>query len=93
LAVIDSTNVTWGGSTCSIPLGESFCDSIALQLDTAHDYWIALHGTSTATLKVITPPPADIAGGGFATGDQTGVTTIPTAGISQEFGASRIVAS
>lgn len=96
LAVIDSTNVTWSGGACSIGLGETFCDAIALQLDTAHDYWIAIHGTgATASLKVAigaaTTPELQTTGG-YAAGDQTGVTTIPGS-LTAECAVSRVVSA
>jgi len=71
LTVIDSTTVLWSGSaSCSVGAGEQFCDAISLGLDAAHDYYIAIHGTSGAPYKIATIPTA--------LGDQTGVTTIPS---------------
>ncbi len=88
----DSTTVLWSGSTAaSLGVGEQFCDAIALTLDSAHDYWIAVHGTSSANLKVSTTVPTQLLGAGYLTGDQTGVTTVvPSA---TEIAISRVISA
>jgi hypothetical protein len=77
--VIDSTPVTWGGSSGpTLTAGETFSDSISLPIDTSHDYWIVVHFTSSSG-------SLNIGGSqyvsaffhndcGFVFGDQTGLT-------------------
>lgn len=90
--VIDVTTVLWGGSAaCSVGAGEQFCDAISLALDTAHDYWIAIHGTSATNLKTINTVPAAYAGSGYASGDQTSASSIPS--VSGEVAISRIISA
>jgi hypothetical protein len=91
LTVIDSTNVTWSGGACSIGPGEQFCDAISLALDTAHDYWVAIHGTSNSPLKVQAIVPSHLTGAGYAAGDKTAVSTIPST--NAEVGVSRVISS
>jgi hypothetical protein len=92
LAVVDSTTVLWSGvAGASLAVGENFCDAIALTLDSAHDYWIFVHGTSSANLKVSTTVPTQLLGSGYVSGDQTGVTTVfPSA---TEIALSRVVSA
>jgi hypothetical protein len=92
LTVTASTNVTFSGGTPSLTAGENFSDNISLALDGAHDYWIAVHGTSGATLKVnnVDVVPGYLFGTGYTSGDQTGVSTIPSS-VTNEVVFSRVV--
>jgi hypothetical protein len=89
LTVIDSTPLTWSGSQAfTFAVGDNTSDAITLQLDTSHDYYIAVHFTSGSSGSLtkwptgtsFLPPQYTETGlyNGFSSGDQTGVTTLPT---------------
>jgi hypothetical protein len=83
-AVIDTTVLTIGGSaapTLTTP-GYVTTDAISLQLDNTHDYWLIVFFTNvSANASVsVTCGGAYALRSGYATGDQTGVTTIPSFG-------------
>lgn len=62
VTVLDTTNVTFGGgsSPWTIPTGGGtaggggyFSDTIALQLDSSHDYYITIHVDATASASAV----------------------------------------
>lgn len=81
-AVISSTTVTIGSvsnPTLSSPTLVD-TDTISLQLDSTHDYYFVMYFTNTganASVVVVANGPGNIPSG-FVTGDQTGVSTIPS---------------
>lgn len=101
LTIIDATPVTFGGA--ALPYtngsgGEIFSDPIALPLDDAHDYYIALTGSATTYVtgyNALYSPTAQWQGRcGYISGNQTGLTTggtIPSLGAESDI--YRIVAA
>jgi hypothetical protein len=80
--VIDTTVLTIGGSaapTLTTP-GYLTSDAINLQLDNSHDYWLIAFFTNVganASAGIGYGGAGLLLRSGYATGDQTGVTTIP----------------
>jgi hypothetical protein len=85
LTVLSSTTVLFGGLSTGITLstGRATSDAIALQLDASHDWYIVFYisgltGTGIAQSFGSEPAaPLDFWKGGYYSGDQTGVSTIP----------------
>jgi hypothetical protein len=94
LTVIDSTAVSFGGSsTPTMNAGLNLSDAIALPLDTMHDYYVfgyndsgdsSFWGLNPASNDVYNSPAGLV--GGYITGDQTGVSTIPSGSQSPGYG-------
>ena len=91
--VIDSTPVLFGGSaTPTMSAGYNLSDAISLALDSLHDYWIVgFNDSGDSSFWGFKPAVQDGTGtigivGGYQTGDQTGVGTIPIGSISTGFG-------
>jgi len=91
--VVDSTAVTFGGSaTPTLSAGQNLSDAIALALDTTHDYWVcAYNDTGDSSFWGLKPAVQDNSStigvvGGYISGDQTGVSTIPIGSINSGFG-------
>jgi hypothetical protein len=80
-SVLDSTNVQIGGNsapTLSSPTVVT-TDTIALQLDRTHDYYFAIflaNNAANASVSVASNGSVNIVSG-YASGDQSGVSTIP----------------
>jgi hypothetical protein len=98
--IVDSTAVTWGGlSTGNIgpTAGEHFSDAISLQLDTNHDYYIAIYFQSGSGNLTIWSPGAVLQNNyycGYVSGNKTTLTTggtIPS--VSPEETVYRVIAS
>jgi hypothetical protein len=93
-SVISSTTVLFGGSaTPTLTPGQTFSDSISLQLDDSHDFWIVVAFTSGSSASFTVPtwsltdagspdPTGSVTHGdligGWHSGDQTGTNPIPT---------------
>ena len=84
--VIDSTTVQIGGSSTPTLTTPTLVDTdaISLTLDNTHDYWFAIFFTNVganASVSVSSNGPVNNTAG-YAAGDQSGVSTIPSLTVS-----------
>ena len=79
-AVIDTTSVTIGGVTnpTLVSPGIVTTDPISIALDDAHDYYFMVYFANVSANASVSAGSGGNFSAASATGDQTGVTTIPT---------------
>lgn len=80
LTIVDATTVLYSGSTSlALSAGEHFSDSIALPMDMTHDYYVAVwfnpSGGAATIANFSTPTNVPGVVGGYASGNQTTMTT------------------
>ncbi len=95
-AIDTNVTVTFGGNaTPTLPLGQSVSDPISLQVDTDHDYWIAIavnNASTTAgtTARSIFTPVNSTDFSGFKGGNLLANATIPNRDFSTLWFVDRV---